>query len=456
MIEAAREHGKTELLVKTDILYEIGDDPNVRVLIISDIHEKSQERTRLLRLHMERNEEYRRRFPHVEIVEKDGDHSFTVARDRLLKEPTVTSTYAGGPISGGRYDLIRCDDLVNLIRNSKTAQARKYLKEWFYRDVVNSLARGGRLTMLGTPQHFEDLHAVVENDRRFMVAKYPGVDEEETGYGTLGYRGKNEARGVSPGSPDADCLWPGMHDRRTHEEKKEGDFETYLSQQQLQNVPPGSLVYRRPLVEAALQRGKVVRPDKDANQILALDPGYSKRASLLAIQERVGDRVEMWGEYSFTQIDDDGIAEVVVQHCKDWGVATIYMDAEDPKLAAAIGRELENAGLDVEIVRVPFGKYKQLAIGATRWLLNGTRLAWRGETTTVYRPGRVAVKNSKFREEVLDYALDPNNKDQPVKENDHGPDAWASYAYRWIEPWLEATEARDREEEPVDRALRRD
>lgn len=403
---------------------------------------------------MERNEEYRERFPHVRIVQKDGDHSFTVQRDRILKEPTVTSTYAGGPISGGRWDRIICDDLVNLIRNSKTRQARKYLREWFYRDVVNSLARGGRLTMLGTPQHHEDLHTAVEEDKRFRVAKYPAVDEEDTGYGNLGYRAKNEARGVT--GPDADVLWPRMHDHASHMEKKENDSDSYLSQQQLQNVPPGSLVYRRPLVEAALQRGKKVRPDKSAHQVLALDPGYSKRASLLAIQERAGDRVELWGEYSFTQIDDDGIAKVVVEHCREWGVTTIYMDAEDPGLAATISRELENAGLEVEIVRVPFGKYKRLAIGATRWLLGscGDRLAWRAETTTVYRPGKVRSEKSLYRKEILDYALDPNKPDEPIKEDDHGPDAWHCYAVRWIEAWLEATERKETSEQSPDRALK--
>ena len=458
LIEAAREHAKTEVFAKALPLFEIGVNRNIRILIISDVDEKAKSRAEVLREHIETNAEYQACWSGEgsagppRVVRKKGDEKFWVERDRILKEPTVTSTYAGGPISGYRYDIIIVDDLVNYLLNSKTSDKRKKLRRWWEDEVMNSVAAGGKVWVIGTRQHHEDLYETIKADPDFHSVTYPALDDSEAG--VLRYRQKNEALGKQITGNDVYCLWPAMHDFARLDAKRKKAPDSFARQQQQVAIPETGLVYRRELVDAAFERGKKVRPDKDAFQVLALDPGYSSRAALLAIQERTGDRVELWGEYSFTQIDDDGIARVVVEHCKEWGTTVLCMDAEDPKLAAAIERELENAGLEVEIVRVPFGKYKRAAISATRWLLTTGRLAWRGKSTTVYRPGGVKVEKSIFRKEVRDYALDPNKEGEALKDDDHGPDAFTAYAFKWIEPWLEATEAKDREEAPVDRALR--
>jgi hypothetical protein len=446
LLPAAREHAKTEIGVKCNALYEIGADPNTRVLIISDIFQKAQDRTKLLREHIERNEAYRREFPGVRIVQKDGDNTFTVSRTAFLKEPTVTSTYAGGAISGGRFDRIICDDLVNLLKNSYNATQRKKLRQWFYRDVMNSLAKRGKLVVLGTPQHHEDLHADLELDPRFVVAKYPGVDEEDTGFGHLGYAARNATYGIE--GNDALCLWPAMHSYETHMAKKAADLDTFLSQQQLQSVPPTGLVYRRPLVEAALQRGRDVAYDPSAAQFIGLDPGYGKRAAMLCIQETAGDRVEVYAEHSFTQLPDEDVADVVCEHAAEVGLEALFIDAEDPGLGAKIRRERDARGLAFAVVPVPFGKFKKLAIKATRWMLGANRMSWRAESTTVHTPGRTQVVPSLFRGEVKDYALREGSDDEPMKDNDHGPDALAAFMSKWVPAWLRATEQEEQERAP--------
>lgn len=435
--EAAREHAKTELAVTGNILFEIGANPNVRILLISDVHQKSKSRCQLLREYIERSEEYRAEFPDVGIARKEGDEWFTVRRGAKVKEATLTSTYAGAPISGGRWDIILCDDLVNLLKNSLTPEQREKVRKWFYRDVMNSVAKGGRLGVFGTPQHDDDLHAALEEDDRFHVVKYPAVDTEEDGYGNLGYRGKNEARGVF--GPDADCLWPTMHDRASHEAKKRNDPDIYAQQQQLQSVPPGGLVYPRPLTDAAFERGKDVEYDPDAPQFLGLDPGYGQRAALLAVQEKAGDRIEMWREYSFSQKDDDDIAKVVCEHSREHRVEMIFVDAEDPGLASAIARDLKAAGLKTRVKPVPFAKWKRLSIKATRWLLRVGRVSWKAADTIVYRPSGASSEPSIFRKEIRGYGLKPGTDDEAIKGDDHGPDAWTAYAAKWVKHWLRAT-----------------
>lgn len=450
LLLAAREHAKTEIGVKCNALFEMGVDPNIRILIVSDIHEKAQDRTRLLRQHVERNAAYRAQFPHVHISKKEGDHAFTLARNRILKEPTVTSTYAGGAISGGRFDLIVCDDVINLLKNSYTQEQRRKLREWFYRDVMNSLARGGRLLMLGTPQHHEDLHSDIQRDKRFYVASYPGVDEQDTGFGHLGYRERNEARGIT--GDDAICLWPAMHDYKSHMAKKDGDYDTYLSQQQLQSVPSTGLVFRKSLMDAAFERGKSVTYNPHATQFVGIDPGYSQRASMLCIQERSGDRIELWKEHSFTQMPPEDVAQVVAEHCINHRVRVVFIDAEDAGFRASVRKALALRGYlsdrdhsahnpaGTRVQGVPFSKYKQHAITTTRWLLKSDRVAWGAPTTMVHMPGRVREVPSLFRQEMLDWALKEGEDFLTMKGSDHGPDAFIAYVSRWIQAWAQATD----------------
>lgn len=448
LIEAAREHSKTQVFATTQPLVEIARDPNIRILIISDVDEKSQERCRVLREHINNNARFREDCPHIRVVRKDGDHKFWVERDRYwLKEATVTSTYAGAPISGGRYDLILPDDLVNYLLNANTPGKRRKMSRWWNDDVLNSVALGGRVWAIGTHQHPDDLYEEVKRDPSFRFEVFPAVDEEDTGYGYLGYREQNEKRGIE--GADAICLWPQAHDYETHMAKKNtpSQHDSYLRQQQQLAVPETGLVYRKPLMDAAFERGKHVEYDGSAVQFVSVDPGYSIRAVMLCVQERAGDRVDLWAEHSFTQMADDEIAEVVAEHCVNHNVLVAYYDAEDPGLGRAIEKALERRGYlydpyrkrgGTRVQKVPFGKYKRLAIKATRWLLQTGRLSWKGETTTVHTPGRVQVEPSIYRRETLSYALKDGEDDEPMKADDHGPDAWTAYAAKWIEHWAKS------------------
>lgn len=437
LIEAAREHAKTEIFGKALPLFEIGVNPNVRILIVSATFDQAAQRTRVLREHIERNENYRAIFPDVRIVSKKGDEQFTVERDRILKEPTVLSTYAGGAIPGYRFDIVILDDLVNFLLNSTTGAKREKLHRWVSDEVLNSVAKGGKVWVIGTRQHHDDEYERLKEDARFHSVTYPAVDEEDL----LGYREKNAAMGVDPDSPDASCLWPPMHDHASLMAKKEANPDSFARQQQQVAIPETGLVLRRELVDAAFERGKSVAYDGEAAQFVAIDPGYGNRAAMLAIQERAGDRIDKWLEYSFTQMEDDPIAEVVAEHCVNHNVQVVYIDAADPGLAASIKRHLKRRGAVARVQPVPFGKYKRFAIKATRWLLasGADRVSWGSADTIVHTPGRTTTEPSLFRKEVRDWPLKEGEEDEPMKGDDHGPDAWLAYAARWIGAWLKAT-----------------
>ncbi len=433
LIESAREHGKTSVLAVALPLIEMKLNRNIRILIVSDVFEKSTERARLLREHIATNPRYRSVSPEVRITRKSGDHEFTIARDLILKEPTIRSTYAGGPISGSRWDLIILDDLVNYLMNAATPQKRDKLKRWYADEVLNSVAEGGRVWVIGTRQSEDDLYEHIKLDPTFTSVQYPALDE----HGDFGYAEKNA--GVVDGL-DRICLWPDMHDHKSLVARREANPDSFSRQQMLIALPQTGLVFRKPLMDAAFERGKDVEYDAHAAQFIGLDPGYSIRAAMLCIQERAGDRVEMWQEYSFTQLLPEDIASVVCDHAERFGLKAVFYDAEDPGTGGKVRREREARGLSFDVVGVLFNVHKRRAIQATRWMLTAGKIAWKAEETIVHTPGRVRKEPSIFRREMVSYALDPNDEDMPAKGSDHGPDAFTAYMAKWVPHWITATE----------------
>ena len=440
IIEAARYHSKTQVFGITLPLIEMALDQNIRILIISDVYDKAQQRTKVLKQHILKNETLiSDTGGKLQIVRSKGDEEFTLQRSYYwLKEPTVTSTYAGAPITGGRYDLIVADDLVNYLINARTPGKRQKMSRWWHDDVANSVTEDGKIWVIGTHQHHDDLYEELKRQPEYHVAVYPAVDEEDTGYGHLGYATNN--RGAK--GKDKLVLWPEAFSYESHMAKKHNPttYDSYLRQQQQLAVPETGLVFRKPLMDAALQRGDEVTYDEHAVQFLGVDPGYGKRCAMLAFQEKAGDRVEMWKEHSFTQLADDDITKVVVGHCEMYGVQAVFIDAADPGLAAKLRKDRDSRGLRFKVVQVPFGKYKKLSIKATRWLLEGGRLSWKADVSTVHTPGRTHTEPSIFRREVTSYALVEGSDDDPQKEDDHGPDAHTAYMSKWVKAWVKATE----------------
>lgn len=240
--------------------------------------------------------------------------------------------------------------------------------------------------------------------------------------------------------------WDGMDLDRCQRILYDEGLEAFLVERQHQTgAPLGSLIYRRSRVDAAIQRGTGVEYDPSAEQILALDPGYSKRAALLAIQEGAADKIEVWKEYSFTRCDDDYVARIAARHMVDCRVTLVYYDAEDPGIAAAIKKHYKklcrqrNMKPRARFQRVAFGTWKRYAIKITRWLLDSPRIAFGANETEVHVADDLdAIQPGIFHKEMRNYQVKPGTED-PQKEKDHGPDAFHCYAIRWIAVWVKDT-----------------
>ena len=106
----------------------------------------------------------------------------------------------------------------------------------------------------------------------------------------------------------------------------------------------------------------------------------------------------------------------MVDICRERGIEAIYADAAGATENAALADALDRAGLPTEIVRVPFGKYKDSGIKVRRWYLE-QGLEAMGDVPELIR----TTKRYRYKE----------GSEDVVKEDDHPVDAaTAFYASR--------------------------
>lgn len=186
MLFAPRSHAKSTCITVNYTLHEIGKNPNLRILIVSSTSTLSEAFLREIKGQMTQNVKYRRVFGDLfpaEIIEADKwTNSEIIVRrtNTKLKDPTVATASAGGTILGRRADIIICDDILNE-KNTKTAEQRLKIKEWFESVLMPVLEPDGRLIVVGTAWNKEDLyHQIVKNPIYDVRKRYKAIINDVT------------------------------------------------------------------------------------------------------------------------------------------------------------------------------------------------------------------------------------------------------------------------------------
>jgi predicted phage terminase large subunit-like protein len=141
-------------------IFEILRNPNVRILIVSKTAEKANQFLLAIKQHLEHNELLRGVFGDYSTgATKWGETQITVPQrsDYTKREPTITASSVGGPVSSRGYDFIFPDDLVDE-DNAYTEHQRERLKTWFYKVLDPCLTADGEMHGTGTRFHPLDLY----------------------------------------------------------------------------------------------------------------------------------------------------------------------------------------------------------------------------------------------------------------------------------------------------------
>lgn len=180
VIWSATELGKTASISIGRVLWEIGKNPGIRIVIISDTGERAKKIVKSIKNYIERSPEYRTVFPDV-LPDKDKttglwkDSAFHVRRPNISKDPTVQAIGFEGALLGARADLIVIDDYLTP-ETTYSEHMRKKGHGWLKSVVEGRKTAKARLWFVGNAWHRDDAMHRYAKEKRTFSKKFPVRD----------------------------------------------------------------------------------------------------------------------------------------------------------------------------------------------------------------------------------------------------------------------------------------
>lgn len=153
---APRGGGKSTILTIANIILDIIQNPNIRILIASKTDTNSIGFLREIKQKLESDKFIEIFGAQVGKIWNDGEIT-VLARKSAAKEPTVSTVGYTGALASKHFDKIYADDLVDE-ENSKTEAQRTKLKTWLYKILHPTLEPDGDMNIIGTRYHPEDIY----------------------------------------------------------------------------------------------------------------------------------------------------------------------------------------------------------------------------------------------------------------------------------------------------------
>ena len=183
MVWAPRGGGKSTILTTTQVIYEVLKDPNIRILLTSNTQSQAESFLRAINQHLTENE----RLIEIFGVQKHPKYKWDTrelniaARTRRGKESTIMCIGLGGGLVGLHFDLIIGDDLVDE-ENARTKHQRNVTFTWFYKTAYPTLEPDGRLYIIGTRYHPDDLYGRLSKEEfKGRVLVIPSIRKLDDG-----------------------------------------------------------------------------------------------------------------------------------------------------------------------------------------------------------------------------------------------------------------------------------
>ena len=101
-------------------------------------------------------------------------------RTKNLKEPTCQCLGSGSQIISSHWELIICDDIVTE-ETSRTEHQRERSRIWFYKCLMPTLEPKGRVFVIGTRWHPNDLYCeILKNSPEIQPCIVRGIENDST------------------------------------------------------------------------------------------------------------------------------------------------------------------------------------------------------------------------------------------------------------------------------------
>ncbi len=295
-----RGHGKSECIDMNYLSWLIGKYPDIHINIVTKTASLSEEILLALMTRLESDDRYREISGDLKPINprKWTTKELIANRHEISKNPTIKATGLMGAITGGRSDLIVCDDIIDE-ENVRTPLQFEKVLTWHNKVLSPTLYPWGGEIIIGTRWHYADLYAE-------LMKQYP-------------YDIKRAIQ------PDGTALWPSYWSLQKLEEKRR-EIGTIIFDCQYQNDPTS--------MEGSLLKSKWLtpwdqRPPTYCHYYAGIDPSLGEAdyfgIATLAHDPQTGQGYleDVWAEHlPFPQI----LKEKLPQLMQQYRYSKIYME----------------------------------------------------------------------------------------------------------------------------------
>jgi hypothetical protein len=166
------ELGKTQQVSIGRPLFELGRNPDLRIVIVQATATQAKKIVRTVGEHIERNKWLHMVFPTLTPATPWNTEQLTVKRSQGIIQPSFQAIGAHGNILGARIDLLILDDILTM-ENTRTAAGREDIYQWFKSTLLGRMTPNSRVIFLGNAWHPDDaMHRLARegwSSRKFPV-----------------------------------------------------------------------------------------------------------------------------------------------------------------------------------------------------------------------------------------------------------------------------------------------
>lgn len=178
---SAIEHGKSFQISVLRVLWELGRNPNLRVVLVSNTQKMAEKWIRAQQEYLtggkEGAEALREVFPNLQPGKVWTGSAYKVVRQVVSKDFSVQAIGVHGALLGARTDLLILDDVLDY-ENTRTPEQRENLKRWVRATLFGRLTAGARVMCVGTAWTPDDLMHDLSVGDGWVAARFPAINEE--------------------------------------------------------------------------------------------------------------------------------------------------------------------------------------------------------------------------------------------------------------------------------------
>jgi hypothetical protein len=177
LLWSAIEHGKTTQLSVARTLWEIGCDPTKRIAVVSNTHGQAEKIVRSISKYIESSDALHAVFPNLIPGDQWTSTKLTVRRPFVSKDPSIQAFGIHGNVLGARLDRVILDDVLDY-ENTKSKKQRDDLWDWYHATLEGRLTKRGRVTVVGTAYHPDDMLHRFARAPGWKAFRYPVMNDD--------------------------------------------------------------------------------------------------------------------------------------------------------------------------------------------------------------------------------------------------------------------------------------